>query len=226
MRRITDAQLQKWQKCKEDTANCAECVGRWPRDVKAPLDARELPDPVSPIKILFVGVAPTPTNGRNKGTHFYSNKDDQLRVGLFKVLDKLDGTDFTNRNRSSAEAGTSTFLKAGFFFVHAAKVRPIGRPAPRSEIVCFCARRHLQAEIPVLAPEAVCFLGRKAGAAAKKVLGSGVSEEPIQVMIQGWNGAVAIALQPVRGTRAGKNSDRTATTIKKLRGANHESPTG
>src|SRR5438445_4752036 len=79
----------EWQRIQREIAECTECCSRWCGAVDQPLKFGEIPPPPSEISVLFVGVAPTPINGKNKGSHFYSSVKDPLRVGLFRLLGKM-----------------------------------------------------------------------------------------------------------------------------------------
>lgn len=133
----------------------------------------------------------------------------------------------TKRNRVSREDGTTAFLDAGFFFLHAAKVRPCrGRLAPTRRIMRDCAQQHLPAEISLLQPDGLCFLGAtNAAPAAAAVFGHRIGEVPEQGEIHSadtigaWRGWVVATVQPVRGTKEGRNRERAGRTIEQLRDA-------
>jgi uracil-DNA glycosylase len=78
----------KWQDAQKEIAVCQGCADRWKELVTQPLQVGEIPDPPPIVKILFVGVAPTNRKGENKGTHFYSAARDNLRKGLFRLLEE------------------------------------------------------------------------------------------------------------------------------------------
>src|SRR5712692_6754344 len=78
----------RWQDSQRDISICEECVSRWRGRVTEPLQIGEIPDPPSFVKILFVGVAPTDRKGKNSGNHFYSAARDNLRNGLFRLLEE------------------------------------------------------------------------------------------------------------------------------------------
>ena len=206
---------------------CRECLDRWPSRVEQALLPDEIPNPSRDINILFVGVAPPPIRADDDDDpgHFYSNPCDRLRLGLFHVLDHVFESDLTRRNRVSRESGTTGFLDAGFFFVHAAKVRPCrGKLAPTRKIMRFCAKQHLVEEILLLRPKSICFLGAtSAASAAEAVFQCCIGESPVQREIMGkarikdWRGWVAVAVQPVRGTKEGRNRERAAKVIQQLR---------
>jgi uracil-DNA glycosylase len=224
---MTEDQLEAWAASKKAISACRECTKLWPSRIELPLLAAEVPDPRRSINVLFVGVAPPPItkDGDNLG-HFYSNRDDRLRRGLFQVLDRLFGSDLTARNKADLSAGTIAFLDAGFFLVHSAKVAPVrGKLAPDQGIIRFCAKQHLAKEICMLRPKAVCFLGAtNAAPAATAVFQHRVGETPEHLEIRGepeggfWRGWVAVTVQPVRGTiQAGSNRERVAKVIDRLR---------
>lgn len=156
--------------------------------------------------------------------HFYSDPCDRLRLGLFHVLDHILAADFTQKNRVSREAGTKAFLDAGFFFVHAAKVRPVrGKLSPDRSTMQFCAQRHLVDEIELLQPKVVCFLGsRKAGPAAHAIFKRDICEVPEEAEIfrpdgtKVWCGLVAVTVQPLRGTKDGPNRERVKRVLGRL----------
>ncbi len=225
----SEEHLQLWLACKQRIATCRDCLNRWPALVEQTLTVNEIPNPRREIGFLFVGVAPPPIGSEedDEPGHFYSDPCDRLRLGLFHVLDHVFSTDLTQRNRVSREAGTTAFLDAGFFFVHAAKVRPSrGKLAPGRSTMRFCAKRHLGEEVELLKPQAICFLGAtNAAPAAEAVFGRRVGEVPEQAEIRRqdgtkvWEGWTAVAVQPVRGTKEGRNRERAARVIEKLREA-------
>ncbi|SRR6266849_6750737 len=224
---MTPEVFQRWTECKKRIATCRECINRWSPRIEATLRVSEVPDPWCPVSILFVGVAPPPLgqDGDQEVGHFYTNPYDRLRLGLFHVLDRIFKTDMIQRNGESCEAGTAAFLHAGFFFLHAAKVRPCrGRSAPTHRIMRFCAQHHLAEEISLVQPQAICFLGKtNATAAAESVFRRKVNDKPVRGEIpdavgsKKWRGWVVTTVQPVRGTKQGPNSERTIRTIEQLR---------
>lgn len=113
----------RWQDAQRDISICEECVSRWRGRVTAPLQIGEIPDPPSFVKILIVGVAPTDLEGRNKGGHFYSSAGDNLRRGLFRLLNDRFAIPL---NGLSLEEGNQLFHGEEYFFVHAGKTRPVG----------------------------------------------------------------------------------------------------
>ena len=221
--------LHRWAACKERIATCHECLDRWPSRVEQPLGVNEVPNPRRDVSILFVGVAPPPL-GRDDDDevgHFYSNSCDRLRLGLFHVIDRVFQTDITNQNSVSRDSGTMAFLDAGLFFLHAAKVRPCrGRLAPTRRVMRFCAQQHLRNEVALLQPRGICFLGAtNAAPAAAAIFGRPIGEVPEQGEIRGkdeterWRGLVVVTVQPVRGTKEGRNRERAAKTVEQLRDA-------
>lgn len=190
-----------WSALQEQIAGCMDCVHGWPNEVVRPLAVSETPSPPERIKLLFIGVAPTAADGKNQGSHFYSTAGDSLRVGLFKLLDGPPfGLGLLPANRMGLREGNSAFHEAGFFFVHAAKVRPIRENAPPVEAILFCAKRHLRAQIELLLPGAVCFLGKNSlTSVAMEVFGRAVTGGPVDVRLGRWRGCAAVADQPIRG---------------------------
>src|SRR5713226_905351 len=219
--------LELWAACKQRIATCPECLDRWPSRVEATLGVDEVPDPPAAIAFLFVGVAPPPVGSDedDEPGHFYSDPCDRLRLGLFHVVDRVLATDLTQLNRVSREAGTTAFLNAGLFFLHAAKVRPVrGRLSPDRSTMRFCAKRHLVDEIELLQPKAICFLGAtKAGPAAETIFQRAIGEAPEQGEIRrhdgtkAWSGWAAVTVQPLRGTKDGRNRERVAKVVERLR---------
>jgi uracil-DNA glycosylase len=190
--------LAQWHQYQKEIAECKDCCQRWTGEVTRPLAIGEIPEPPETIDILFVGVAPTPAQGPYRGAHFYSNSGDLLRRGLFKLLSHDEfGIQLLNLD---LDEGNRKFHGAGLFFVHTTKVRPVTHPAPPTGTIKFCSLRHLGKEITVLAPRALCFLGRKnASAAAHALFGKWIGEEPEYVALNGWSGVAAVADQPRRG---------------------------
>lgn len=219
--------LELWAACKQRIASCRECLDRWPSRIEATLGVDEVPDPPPSISFLFVGVAPPPIGGDedDEPGHFYSDPCDRLRLGLFHVVDRVLATKLTQQNRISLEAGTTAFLNAGLFFVHAAKVRPVrGRLSPDRSTMRFCARRHLVDEIELLQPKAICVLGAtKAGPAADTVFQRSIGEVPEKAAIRQtngervWGGWAAVTVQPLRGTKEGRNRERVARVVERIR---------
>lgn len=199
----------KWHESQIDIATCRECVSRWKGLVVDPLEVGEIPDPPAKINILFVGVAPTRREGKNKGSHFYSCVGDNLRRGLFRLLSSHFEIALTD---VSCEEGNRVFHAHGFFFIHAGKVRPVAQDAPPEEPLIYCANRHLRDEIEILQPKAICFLGlNNLVTVTRSLFGRQVSETPLRASIDEWTGWVALAPQPVRGSEK-----RTRLVIEKL----------
>ena len=227
IRLTPEERLALWVGCKQRIATCRECLERWPSRVEQTLSAGEVPDPPSAIAFLFVGVAPPPigSDEDDEPGHFYSDPCDRLRLGLFHVIDRVLPADLIQRNRISRDAGTTAFLDAGLFFLHAAKVRPVrGRPSPDRSTMRFCAQRHLVEEIELLKPKAICFLGAtKAGPAAETIFRRDIGETPEKLELhrpdgaKGWSGWVAVTVQPLRGTKEGRNRERVAQVVARLR---------
>lgn len=220
--------LELWAACKRRIVSCRECLDRWPSRLEATLGVDEVPDPPSSISFLFIGVAPPPigNNEDDEPGHFYSNACDRLRFGLFHVIDRVLATKLVQQNRISLEAGTTAFLSAGLFFLHAAKVRPVrGRLSPDRSTMRFCAARHLVDEIELLQPRAICVLGTKAGPAAKTVFQHAIGEVPEKAGIRRlngekvWDGWAAVTVQPLRGTKEGRNRERVAGAVERIRDA-------
>jgi uracil-DNA glycosylase len=218
--------LSQWAECKQRIANCRECLDRWPARLEATLGVDEVPDPPSTISFLFVGVAPPPigSDEDDEPGHFYSDPCDRLRLGLFHVVDRVLATKLTQQNRVSLEAGTTAFLNAGLFFLHAAKVRPVrGRLSPDRSTMRFCATRHLVDEIELLQPKAICFLGAtKAGPAAETVFQRAIGDAPERAVVRRpngtkvWDGWAAVTVQPLRGTKEGRNRERVAAVVQRM----------
>ncbi len=201
--------IEIWKSIQHEIAVCRECIGRWPKRVIFPVTPGEIPDPPDRIKILFIGVAPTAQDGQNEGSHFYSSPCDQLRNGLFRLLRTELSIPFEGLE---LDADNNLFHRSGFFFVHAAKVRPIGNNAPPPAAILFCAQRHLRKEIVLLNPHAVCFVGaNNLMPVAQALFGAKISEVPRPVSLDAWSGLAAVAHQPIRGWK-----NRTAKTIELL----------
>jgi hypothetical protein len=90
----------------------------------------------------------------------------------------------------------------------------------------FCAQEHLAEEISILRPQGICFLGTtNAAPAAEAVFQRQIGEVPQGSEIPaadgktGWRGWVVATVQPVRGTKEGRNRERAAEAIEHLRGA-------
>lgn len=203
--------LEEWKQLQQEIADCSECCNRWPHKVTRPLSVGEIPDPPLEIDVLFVGVAPTAQRGNN-GKHFYSWRRDNLRRGLFAVLENEFRIPLTGL---SLDEGNRRFHKEGFFFVHSAKVRPIGGIAPPSEVIESCAKCHLIKEILTLNPCTICFLGFNTHAATSAIFQQNIFDIPIKASLRPdavplgerrlvWEGRVALSRQPLpynRGSR-------------------------
>lgn len=190
--------LNEWAQIQAEIATCQECCGSWSADVSMPLAVGEIPPPPRRIDILFVGVAPTRRDGRSRGTHFYSESSDALRRGLFSLLTESEfGLALEDRGLRD---GNAAFHDAGFFFVHASKIRPLQNDAPPQDTISYCARRHLAAEIQVLRPRGICFLGRNhLSHVVEALFGQPIGATPTPVRLGTWSGLVAVTHQPVRG---------------------------
>jgi uracil-DNA glycosylase len=187
----------KWPDAQKEIAACEECVHQWKGQVTQPLTIGEIPNPPPLVKILFVGVAPTDLEGRNKGGHFYSSAGDNLRRGLFRLLN--DRFAIPLKGLSLGE-GDRHFHGEGYFFVHAGKTRPVGQDVPPKELLIYCANRHLRTEINILNPSAICFLGIKnLKSVTQSLFDRQVVEAPVRASLDRWTGWVALAPQPVRG---------------------------
>jgi uracil-DNA glycosylase len=87
----------------------------------------------------------------------------------------------------------------------------------------FCAKQHLEREILLLRPKAVCFLGAtNASPAAESIFRHAIGETPETGEIRDdgneeWRGWVAVTVQPVRGTKEGPNRERAARVIARLK---------
>ena len=197
MKSVTETFLSKWGAIKEEIATCSQCTRVWSKHIVHPLGIHEIPNPPHEIKILFVGVAPTAEEGINQGSHFYSSVKDKLRVGLFKLLERK----FKVQLRSlPIDRGNQAFHQLGCFFVHCAKVRPKKYSAPPIAAIRFCAQQHLKAEILLLKPQAICFLGsNNTRDAANAIFGLRLDPVPAQVNLESWSGMAAVAHQPIRG---------------------------
>jgi|GEM_PF-3255775 len=199
----------RWQDSQRDISTCEECVDRWRGQVTGPLQIGEIPDPPSFIKILFVGVAPTDQEGKNKGNHFYSAAGDNLRNGLFWLINERF---LVPLNGLSLENAKNTFHQHGYFFIHAGKTRPVGQDAPPREALMYCANRHLRAEISILNPLAICFLGLNSLApVTQSLFERQIAEVPVRTSLDRWIGWVVLAPQPLRG-----GEKRTALILEKL----------
>ena len=199
---LAAARSRRWSEYQERIEGCHRCIDLRPREVDFPLGREEIPPPPLTIRILFVGVAPTRIDGPSRGTHFYSKGTDLLRSGLFRALDASPfGTSLVQRNRRSKADGDSAFHRAGFFFVHSAKIRPTQRDAPPTAVLTACAAEHLSAEIQLLQPQAICFLGNTPGplpAVVRALFGRRIPHVPQRAELGSWTGYVAVTGQPRR----------------------------
>jgi hypothetical protein len=142
---------QCWTGVQAGVAGCTRCVSELPDvDVHCPPGLLYPPGivPPGPMRVLFVSVAP-PENGR----HFYTPQSDNLRRGLFTVLQDL--------GRPCRDV--NDFIARGFFLVHTAKCAIRDTTAPDRRVSRFCASLHLRKEIECLLPDGLCFLSKKIG---------------------------------------------------------------
>lgn len=197
------ARARRWIELQDQVEQCHTCIDLKPTEGAQPLCRGEMPLPPDEIRVLFVGVAPTRLGGRSRGTHFYSNRSDFLRAGLFRALDRSPfRTSLIRTNAVSKEEGDSAFHRAGFFLVHAAKIRPTRDDAPSTGVLTACAKQHLQDEIQLLAPQAICFLGNTPDhlpAVARVILGHRITDAPQWASVGSWSGLAAVTAQPRRG---------------------------
>jgi len=143
--------LSDWQILQDEISVCEVCRQQFPTiRVDCPPGLILPPDltPPNPVKILFVGVAPP-----EKGRHFYTASQDNLRDGLFKTL-----TELGRPCRSMTD-----FLAHNFLLLHTAKCAIKGTTSPNLSVAQFCAVQHLKREIELLRPEAVCWLSKSVG---------------------------------------------------------------
>lgn len=202
----------RWSELCARIEKCHDCIALAPHAVTKPLKRGEVPDPPSRTRILFIGVAPTAQKRLNGGSHFYSSSTDALRTGLFHVLDRIFGSDLVEANNRSLSKGTRRFIDLGHFFLHAGKVRPFYDDAPPPDVLRRCASVHLGPEIGLLAPRAVCLLGKNnLGVVARELFGTDLVDGIGDVSIGAWRGSAAIAPQPIRGW-----DDRTERIIREL----------
>lgn len=142
---------QCWTDVQIGVAGCIRCESELPDvDVDCPPGLLYPAGivPPSPIRVLFVGVAP-PENGR----HFYTHPSDNLRRGLLAVLQDL--------GRPCGDV--HGFITRGFFLVHTAKCAIRDTTAPDLRVSKFCASLHLRKEIECLLPDGLCFLSKNIG---------------------------------------------------------------
>lgn len=109
-----------WQSIQGEIPSCRKCREELPDlQVDAPpgqdyIDCISRFLPSSPVRILFIGVAPP-----ERGQHFYNTtSSDRLRRGLFNILRELSQF---SEDASSDEAKLREFSERGFFFLHMAK---------------------------------------------------------------------------------------------------------
>ncbi len=139
----------KWNLLQEEIASCSLCREKFP-GVECPPGKLYPPADRLPkqVKVLFVGVAPP-----KKARHFYTGPDDNLRRGLFDVLNRL-GWPCDN---------ISEFLGHGFFLLHTAKCAIKGTTKPSVRVSRFCTSHHLKREIEQLLPIGICWLSKEVG---------------------------------------------------------------
>jgi len=206
----TPHRASPWRQIQTEIAACRDCRERWPAVVADPLSLGEMPSPPPDVEVLFVGVAPTRSAGRSRGTHFYSSATDNLRRGLFKLLASQEfGLPLLGLG---LEDGNRAFHHSRCFFVHAAKARPTKDDAPPGHVIAYCASRHLRHEIPALNPRAVCLLGATHLApTAVALLDRRIGGTAVIAQLGSWRGPVVLAPQPVRG-----QSSRTAAALRQV----------
>jgi len=135
----------------DEIASCTLCSGEFPRiGVDCPPGRLYLDhvQPPNPLTVLFVGVAPP-----QRERHFYTNSDDNLRQGLFSVLNRL------GRSCNNLE----DFIRHGFFLIHTAKCAIRGTTRPDLRVSLFCSSHYGKREIEQLSPDGVCFLSKNVG---------------------------------------------------------------
>jgi hypothetical protein len=140
-----------WKIFQDEIARCTLCRTELPHiSVDCPRGTvyPETLERPSPIRVLFVGVAPP-----EKGRHFYADPKDRLKAGLFAVLDKL----------GVSCRDVDEFVGHGFFLVHTAKCAIQGTTKPSRAVSRYCASQFLHREIEQLRPRAVCFLSKNVG---------------------------------------------------------------
>jgi len=219
----------RWTELQMRIETCTACANLRPSEVSTPLRCREIPVPPATIKILFVGVAPTRLGGQSRGTHFYSSRNDRLRIGLFHALDRSPfSTRLVEANRQNRDEADSRFHQAGFFFVHACKIRPTQGDAPPTTVLRTCASEHLLAEIQLLQPKVVCLLGNTPGhlpAVARVLFRQEVGDVPERASLNSWTGLATVTAQPRR--RGVPRAQRTLEAVwQALRAASGRIHTG
>lgn len=193
-----------WSGLAADIRSCDACRAAAAGHVGGDRPILVSPDPPDELDLLFVGVAPTALEGRNRGAHFHSSRTDELRCGLFRELDRLlppgPGGSLSESNSSGLERGNAAFRGERFHFVHACQACPVRDDAPPREAIALCLERHFEAVLKALSPRAICFLGKNnLSAAVSTFFGGRVDETPRAVALNGWSGLVAVAKQPRRG---------------------------
>lgn len=140
--------LVEWRRLQAQIALCDQCTARFPKlNVHCP-PGDLYPSPPQPVKILFVGVAPP-----EKGRHFYTDPDDNLRRRLFAMLHDLQGPCQSIQD----------FLGYGFFLIHTAKCARRDTIKPALSVARFCAAQYLKEEIELLLPDSICWLSKNIG---------------------------------------------------------------
>lgn len=137
-----------WNLLQNQIAGCIRCKAKFPNiGVDCP-PGRLYPSPPQPVKVLFVGVAPP-----EKGRHFYTDPNDNLRRGLFAVLNQLK---WPCNNLCD-------FFRYGFFLVHTAKCARKGTTKPSLRVSRFCSSHYLKQEIELLLRDGICWLSKNVG---------------------------------------------------------------
>src|SRR2546426_2643846 len=103
--------LDSWHGVVADIRSCDACRAAASGHVGGEPPILVSPDPPDEIDLLFVGVAPTALEGKNKGAHFHSSRTDELRRELFRMLDSLlpagPGRSLFESNTSGLESGNA-----------------------------------------------------------------------------------------------------------------------
>lgn len=198
-----------WNLIQKEIGECHECNRRWPRYLTNTIQLGEIPAPPNSIRILFIGVAPTALNGKNKGTHFYTSYKDNLRRGLFRLLQPHIKTSLKGLN---LDQENKIFHDHNFFFVHAGKARPIKQNAPPIASIEYCTQQHLKNEIFHLNPKSICFLGKtNLKKPSEALFGIKIDDRPKMTSLGHWSGWVSLSPQPIRGWEK-----MTVSTLKSL----------
>jgi hypothetical protein len=183
--------MTNWRNLQGEMANCSLCRRQFSELAVQCPPGKIYPYPPSPVKILFVGVAPP-----RRGDHFYSNASDKLRKNLFPLLSKLG-----YQCRSPSE-----FLSHGFFLSHTAKCSVAGTWRANLALSLFCAAQFLRREIDLLKPQSVCILSKNVGPKVANYLSRSWGNESapdtgIVTDIRITNGRtyLLVTSQPVRG---------------------------